>query len=102
MPKGWSFVQGAAFLVQSLTAYYGLKSLGDIKARSFHPLTSLRMAIVTQLAETCSVVIVCICACVTNVVYQQYHIMHDKEACLTFDFIHTRIDASVHIGIICI
>lgn len=31
MPKGWSFAQGAAFLVQSLTAYYGLKSLGNIK-----------------------------------------------------------------------
>ncbi len=48
MPEGWSFVQGAAFLVQSLTAYYGLKSLGDIKAQPFHPLTSLQMAIVTQ------------------------------------------------------
>lgn len=34
MPKGWSLVQGAAFLVQSLTAYYGLKSLGDIKEGS--------------------------------------------------------------------
>ncbi|KAL0036568.1 hypothetical protein WJX79_000784 [Trebouxia sp. C0005] len=34
MPKGWSFVQGAAFLVQSLTAYYGLKSLGDIQEGS--------------------------------------------------------------------
>ena len=33
MPEGWSFAQGAAFLVQSLTAYYGLKSLGNIKVR---------------------------------------------------------------------
>ena len=48
MPKGWSFVQGAAFLVQSLTAYYGLKNLGNIKAWPFHPLTSVHMAIVTQ------------------------------------------------------
>lgn len=31
MPTGWSFTQGAAFLVQSLTAYYGLKSLGNIQ-----------------------------------------------------------------------
>jgi hypothetical protein len=47
MPEGWSFVQGAAFLVQSLTAYYGLKSLGDIKAQLLHLLTSLHMAIIT-------------------------------------------------------
>lgn len=32
MPSGWSFAQGAAFLVQSLTAYYGLKSLGNLQA----------------------------------------------------------------------
>ena len=31
MPGGWSFTQGAAFLVQSLTAYYGLKSLGNLQ-----------------------------------------------------------------------
>lgn len=31
MPSGWSFTQGAAFLVQSLTAYYGLKSLGNLQ-----------------------------------------------------------------------
>ena len=55
MPKEWSFVQGAAFLVQSLTAYYGLKSLGDIKAWPLHPLTSLHMAIITQSAETYNV-----------------------------------------------
>ena len=34
LPEGWSFAEGAAFLVQSLTAYYGLKSLGDIKVSS--------------------------------------------------------------------
>ena len=31
MPTGWSFPQGAAFLVQSLTAYYGLKNLGNLQ-----------------------------------------------------------------------
>jgi len=31
LPKGWSFEQGAAFLVQGLTALYGLKSLGDVR-----------------------------------------------------------------------
>ena len=35
MPATWSFAQGAAFLVQSLTAYYGLKSLGNIKVIHF-------------------------------------------------------------------
>mmetsp|Transcript_5891 Transcript_5891/g.15138 ORF Transcript_5891/g.15138 Transcript_5891/m.15138 type:complete len:434 (+) Transcript_5891:148-1449(+) len=31
LPEGWDFAQGAAFLVQGLTAIYGLKSLGDIR-----------------------------------------------------------------------
>lgn len=31
LPVGWSFEEGAAFLVQGLTSYYGLKALGDIK-----------------------------------------------------------------------
>ncbi len=32
LPEGWSFAEGAAFPVQTLTAYYALKSLGDVKA----------------------------------------------------------------------
>ena len=36
MPADWSFAQGAAFLVQSLTAYYGLKSLGNIQVHPTH------------------------------------------------------------------
>ena len=31
MPASWSFEEGAAYLVQVLTAYYGLIQLGDIK-----------------------------------------------------------------------
>jgi len=31
LPEGWSFEQGAAYLVQVLTAYYGLIELGNIK-----------------------------------------------------------------------
>jgi NADPH:quinone reductase-like Zn-dependent oxidoreductase len=31
LPAGWSFEQGAAFPVQTLTAYYALKTLGDIR-----------------------------------------------------------------------
>ena len=31
LPKNWNFKEGAAFLVQVLTAYYGLKRLGDIQ-----------------------------------------------------------------------
>ncbi|MEQ8534978.1 MAG: alcohol dehydrogenase catalytic domain-containing protein, partial [Imperialibacter sp.] len=31
IPKGWSFEEGAAYLVQALTAYYSLFSLGDIQ-----------------------------------------------------------------------
>lgn len=31
LPGAWSFEQGAAFLVQALTAIYGLKSLGDLQ-----------------------------------------------------------------------
>ncbi|MCA6074517.1 synaptic vesicle VAT-1 family membrane protein [Fulvivirga sedimenti] len=31
LPDSWSYEEGAAFLVQALTAYYGLYSLGDLK-----------------------------------------------------------------------
>lgn len=31
LPAGWSFEEGAAYLVQVLTAYYGLKNLGAIR-----------------------------------------------------------------------
>jgi len=31
LPEGWSFEEGAAFIVQSLTAYYSLVELGNIK-----------------------------------------------------------------------
>jgi len=31
IPEGWSFSEGAAFLVQSLTAYYALKHLGGLE-----------------------------------------------------------------------
>jgi alcohol dehydrogenase len=31
LPEGWSFLEGAAFLVQSLTAYYALKHLGGLE-----------------------------------------------------------------------
>mmetsp|Transcript_31914 Transcript_31914/g.90643 ORF Transcript_31914/g.90643 Transcript_31914/m.90643 type:complete len:454 (+) Transcript_31914:152-1513(+) len=31
LPEGWDFTQGAAFLVQGLTAIYGLKQLGAIR-----------------------------------------------------------------------
>jgi alcohol dehydrogenase len=34
LPKGWSFEEGAAFIVQSLTAYYSLIELGNIKDQS--------------------------------------------------------------------
>ena len=31
LPEGWSFAEGASYLVQVLTAYYGLKELGNIQ-----------------------------------------------------------------------
>lgn len=31
LPDGWSFAEGSAYLVQVLTAYYGLKYLGDLQ-----------------------------------------------------------------------
>ncbi|WMJ74234.1 zinc-binding dehydrogenase [Cytophagaceae bacterium ABcell3] len=31
LPEGWSFEEGAAFLVQALTAYYALKPLGNVQ-----------------------------------------------------------------------
>ncbi|QDZ21480.1 alcohol dehydrogenase [Chloropicon primus] len=31
IPKSWSFEQGAAFNVQALTSFYGLKELGNVK-----------------------------------------------------------------------
>ncbi len=31
LPESWSFAEGSAYLVQVLTAYYGLKQLGDIQ-----------------------------------------------------------------------
>jgi NADPH:quinone reductase-like Zn-dependent oxidoreductase len=31
VPEGWSFEEGASFIVQALTAYYALVPLGDIK-----------------------------------------------------------------------
>jgi NADPH:quinone reductase-like Zn-dependent oxidoreductase len=31
VPGGWSFEQGAGFLVQGLTAFYALKGLGDVR-----------------------------------------------------------------------
>ncbi|EAT13846.1 zinc-binding dehydrogenase [Bermanella marisrubri] len=31
LPEGWSFQQGAAYLVQTLTAYYALRELGNLK-----------------------------------------------------------------------
>jgi len=31
MPDSWTFAEGSAYLVQVLTAYYGLKQLGDIQ-----------------------------------------------------------------------
>ncbi len=34
IPSGWSFEEGAAFIVQSLTAYYSLIELGNIKNNS--------------------------------------------------------------------
>jgi alcohol dehydrogenase len=34
LPDGWSFEEGTAFTVQSLTAYYSLVELGNIKAQS--------------------------------------------------------------------
>lgn len=34
LPAGWSFEEGAAFIVQSLTAYYSLIELGNIKDHS--------------------------------------------------------------------
>ena len=32
LPEGWTFEEGASFIVQSLTAYYSLVELGNIKA----------------------------------------------------------------------
>ena len=32
VPKDWSYAEGAAYLVQVLTAYYGLKNLGNLQA----------------------------------------------------------------------
>lgn len=34
LPREWSFEQGAGFLVQGLTSYYGLKRLGDAREKS--------------------------------------------------------------------
>lgn len=34
LPQGWSFQEGAAYLVQMLTAYYGLVYLGNIQSAS--------------------------------------------------------------------
>ena len=34
LPEGWSFDDGASYLVQVLTAFYGLKNLGDIQEGS--------------------------------------------------------------------
>jgi NADPH:quinone reductase-like Zn-dependent oxidoreductase len=31
LPEGWSYEEGAAFPVQTLTAYYALRTLGDLK-----------------------------------------------------------------------
>lgn len=31
LPAGWSFAEGAAYLVQAFTAYYALKELGNLK-----------------------------------------------------------------------
>ena len=31
LPEGWTFEEGASFIVQSLTAYYSLVELGNIK-----------------------------------------------------------------------
>ena len=31
LPDGWTFAEGAAFLVQALTAYYALVELGNLK-----------------------------------------------------------------------
>jgi len=31
LPEGWSYEEGASYLVQVLTAYYGLKNLGNIQ-----------------------------------------------------------------------
>lgn len=33
LPESWSYQQGAAYLVQTLTAYYALTELGNIKAK---------------------------------------------------------------------
>jgi len=33
LPDGWSFEEGAAFIVQSLTAYYALLELGNLKEK---------------------------------------------------------------------
>lgn len=33
LPEGWTFQQGAAFLVQGLTAMYGLRSQGNLRRR---------------------------------------------------------------------
>jgi len=33
LPAGWSFEEGAAFIVQSLTAYYALLELGNLKEK---------------------------------------------------------------------
>jgi alcohol dehydrogenase len=32
LPQNWSYAEGASYLVQVLTAYYGLKNLGNLKA----------------------------------------------------------------------
>lgn len=34
LPNGWTFEEGAGFLVQGLTSYYGLRALGDVKRGS--------------------------------------------------------------------
>lgn len=34
LPDSWSFSEGAAYIVQTLTAWYALKTLGDVKKES--------------------------------------------------------------------
>lgn len=34
LPEGWSYAEGAAYLVQVLTAYYGLIKLGDLQKKA--------------------------------------------------------------------